>query len=418
MTNEPHEFPNLFREAFDATVQSIMVFTIADLRHLARTTDDLVNGDMMLHLPVTYTEVRNVLRENASLLKQKLKNNHYDTIRFLSEEYLDNYNREWNIDPRGGIIHHFGDDNALKECVHVIHTSPHNKQVCLTFRGSITVQDWLTDATLMSGELANPLFEQQQEEEEEDDQPEFLGVHVGFRDYLYGNAPSLLPDPLKRLKLKEMIPDSSNNDKHNEEQTPNKINVILDQIKELMDQYPDYTLCITGHSLGGALAQLACLEATIRFGQAEGGSRSRPVTCITIASPRVGDNNFRAAIQTLERTKRLRFLAVRNKFDLVPLAPNRYCRCDFCRPNEFCQPGIQLYLSKRTFQTSYHSERNDTKWEGFQREWLHLLILVGCGIRMAEQHNYRTYLDRLVAQKDELSQLYLNDLYKKQNVNF
>jgi hypothetical protein len=37
MMNEkdPHEFPNQFREAFDATVQSIVVFTIADLRHLA-----------------------------------------------------------------------------------------------------------------------------------------------------------------------------------------------------------------------------------------------------------------------------------------------------------------------------------------------------------------------------------------------
>jgi hypothetical protein len=107
--------------------------------------------------------------------------------------------------------------------------------------------------------------------------------------------------------------------------------------------------------LGGALAQLASLEATVRFGQ-EGG----PVTCVTIASPRVGDNHFRAAIQTLEKRKGLRFLAVTNKFDLVPLAPNRICRCDFLARNQFCQPGIQLVLSAQDFSTSYHLEKNDS----------------------------------------------------------
>jgi hypothetical protein len=324
---------------------------------------------------------------------------------------MDKYHRELSVDSHGGIMHHFGDNNALHECVHVVHTNTHSKQVVVTFRGSITAQDWMTDAKLLSGELANPLFEH------EDDQPPFLGVHLGFRDYLYGNAPSLVPNPI-HLKLKKMITDTSNNknnnDKEQEEIKPNKITVILDQVQELMDQHPDYTLYLTGHSLGAALAQLACLEATVRFGRA-----GRPVTCVTIASPRVGDHHFRAAIQRLERQKRLRFLAVRNKYDLVPLAPNRFCRCDFCRPNEFCQPGVQLMLnSATTFVTTYHSETEDTKWEEFRRELLHLAILLSCSIRMAEQHNYRTYLDRLVAQKDKLSKLYLNDLYKKQNIHF
>jgi hypothetical protein len=416
MTKEkaPHEFefPNVFREAFVAAVGSVMVFTIADVRDLARTTDNFVNGDRMLDLPLPMTELRCVLRENDSLLQQKLKSNHYDPIRFLSEDYMDNNFPEWNVDSyTGGIIHHFGDDNALHECVHVVHTSPHSKQVVLTFRGSITAQDWMTDATLVSGQLANPLFEQ--EDYDDDDQPEFLGVHVGFRDYLYGNAPSLLPESV-HVKLKEMRKDiSNNNNKEQGEEKPAKIKVILEQVQELMDQYPDYTLCITGHSLGGALAQLACLEAAVQFGQ-----EGRPVTCITIASPRVGDHHFRGAIQTLEQGKRLRFLAVRNSFDLVPLAPNRFCRCDFCRPNEFCQPGVQLKLSATTFVTEYHFGKRDTRWEEFRRELLHLVILVGCCIRMAEQHNYRTYLDRLLAQKDELSKLYLNDLYKKQNIHF
>jgi hypothetical protein len=355
------------------------------------------------------------------VLKQKLKTNQYDTFRFLNEDYLDKYFREeWKFDASNAaadsvVIHHVGDDNALHECVHVIHTNARNKQVCLTFRGSITIQDWMKDAKMVSGELSNPLvnfFDNNNQDDNDDIQPEHLGVHLGFRDYLYGDAPSLLPTPLSKLQdFVVMTTDHSSN--HNREEKPRKIDVIMEQVKELMDQHADYTLCITGHSLGAALAQLACLEATVRFGQ-----EGRPVTCVTIASPRVGDNNFRAAIQTLERKRLLRFLAVSNKYDLVPLAPNRFCRCDFCRPNQFCQPGIQLKLSQKSFTTTYHSEKNDTLWEEFYSEMKRLLIMFACGIRMAEQHNYRTYVNRIIAQKEELSKISLNDLYEKQNIYF
>jgi hypothetical protein len=33
--------------------------------------------------------------------------------------------------------------------------------------------------------------------------------------------------------------------------------------------------------------------------------------------------------------------------------------CDFCHPNQFCQAGIQLKLSAKSFTATYHPEKND-----------------------------------------------------------
>ena len=454
--DENPQFPNLFVETVQPTVASIMIFAMADLRRIARETDDL-NGSgatKVLNLPMSGRDMLQICNDNMQIMKTKVRSNVYTTVEYLVTEFIKEHANAAALEIDHVTIHHFGDDNPLNECVHGILTNSKKKQITLTFRGSMTMQDWITDAKLVTGDVANPLYT---EGDDNNEQPEYLGVHLGFRDYLYDVSDPLLPRireiraVLEREFFRAIGEDTSNKDMSNEANSlsiniastekdapsttkdvsskkststkegesfdettkKSKIDVILDQVQEVLDLYPDYKLYITGHSLGGALALLTSVEASVRFATPE-----IPVTCVTIANPRVGDNRFRGAIQALERAKKLRCATVHNFLDLVPSMPNRICRGDFCRPNKFCMPGIQLILKKHSFTTTYHSEINDTKLEEFQDEFRRMLIVLFCCCRMAQQHNYRTYLDRLVAQKEILSKLFLNDLYKEQGIDF
>ena len=480
----PVEFPNLFVETVQPTMSSILVFAFADLRRIARETENTAavgsNSLNVLDLPISGQELIKVFAENRELIKQKVRASHYKIIDYLlSDDFMETHGKQvTSIDH--ALLHCCGDDHELKECVYTIVTNSQTKQIAVSFRGSITMQDWLHDAELVCGDIANPLYDG---DDTSNDQPEYLGVHLGFRDYLYDVKDPLLPtirlseiqskmnrvlvarkdtsssamkenekssnetskettpqvsahaanegqeesqQPLKKIqvKVREEISKLKVNmaskevsqedlDKVEAEPPKNKIDVIFDQVQDLLDANPGYKVYITGHSLGGALALLASVQASVRFARP-----GIPVTCVTIANPRVGDNRFRGAIQALEQQKMLRLLTVHNFLDLVPSMPSRMCRCDFCRPNKFCMPGIMMILKKHSFSILYHSATDDTRWEELKGEFQRFLIVVFCFCQMARSHDYRTYLDRLVAQKDKLKNMYLNDLYRDQGIDF
>jgi len=477
----PVEFPDLFVETVQPTIASIMVFAFADLRRIVRAEPENMTGSnsrKVLDLPMSGRDMIKVCVENLEMIKQKVRTNIYETLSYLlSADFMEAHGNEvTSIDHI--LIHHCGDDNEPNECVHSIIVNSKMKQITLSFRGSITMQDWLQNAKLVSGDIANPLYD---EDDKLNDQPEYFGVHLGFRDYLYDIKDPLLPTirfSAIQVKMDEVLAftkessssiqeseKSSNEDKKettqqvpahdneaqmgsqqplhnfqskaneeivklkamivsnevgqeeldNEETEPpkNKIDIILDQVQVLLDANPGYKLYITGHSLGGALALLMSVQASVRFARP-----GIPVTCVTIANPRVGDSRFRGAVQSLEQKKMLRLLTVHNFLDLVPSMPNRLCRCDFCRPNKFCMPGIIMILKEGSYSITYHSDTNNTRWEEFTGEFQRLLIVIFCFCQMGPSHNYRTYLDRLIAQKDKLTNMYLNDLYREQGIDF
>ena len=79
-------------------------------------------------------------------------------------------------------------------------------------------------------------------------------------------------------------------------------------VGQLRAQYNTSKIMVTGHSLGGALAQLAALDLTIH-------DRFAPLSPIlyTFGSPRIGNNNFQLYMQT-----KIFGWRVVNQHDLVP----------------------------------------------------------------------------------------------------
>ncbi len=90
---------------------------------------------------------------------------------------------------------------------------------------------------------------------------------------------------------------------------------VVSILKPLLCHYPDYKLYVTGHGIGGAVAQicsfyLAC-EKNI----------TSPVSSISYGSPRVGDRNFLKAVQCLEKESKLRMIRVVYDKDTVSKVP-------------------------------------------------------------------------------------------------
>jgi hypothetical protein len=161
---------------------------------------------------------------------------------------------------------------------------------------------------------------------------EELGVHFGFREYLYneeklakallGLRPNRKTDNEERIAKAPSPPvletdETTNKLEQLEQQTSPrpKCQIILEKIRELFKDHPDYRLFIAGHSLGGALTTLMALEA----GADE--NIPKPVTAITSGAPKVGNLEFLKAFEELEKQNKLRCLQVTNDRDAVPLSP-------------------------------------------------------------------------------------------------
>ena len=117
-----------------------------------------------------------------------------------------------------------------------------------------------------------------------------VGVHQGFYEYLFGEQGG------RKSKYAE----------------------IIKQVSNLLAENPTrrhYKLYVTGHSLGGALATL------FGFYAASSPSLPLPVTVVSIASPRVGNIAFARTFAELESQGKLRHLRIVNHKDPVTLGP-------------------------------------------------------------------------------------------------
>lgn len=134
------------------------------------------------------------------------------------------------------------------------------KRISFIFRGSNQAIDWLHDFMICKREIKDN-----------------IKVHLGFYKSLY----------------KE-----------------NLFNNLLDDVNTLINEFKDYDIYISGHSLGGGLTTL--------FGYLISDLIDKNITLITFASPRVGDKNWANDFNSKKNLRHYRFV---NHKDIVTAMP-------------------------------------------------------------------------------------------------
>jgi hypothetical protein len=118
-----------------------------------------------------------------------------------------------------------------------------------------------------------------------------------------------------------------------------KYEQIRQHLNLLLEKYPNYTISVSGHSLGAALATL------FTFHLATDDHIPKPITVITFASPRVGNIRLSRAFQELEMHRKIRHLRVANDEDVVTRMPDGLRWSSFCCSERIYRDiGISLNL--------------------------------------------------------------------------
>ena len=194
------------------------------------------------------------------------------------------------------------------------------------------------------------------------------------------------------------------NDKWSEEDG-SKYDKIINIIKELRlkgdeasrDEYKDYQIFITGHSLGGSLAQLLSL-AIAKSSLVKDAEVPTPVTTVTFASPMAGNKEFLKEYQEQEKAGTLRHLRVSNSGDYIPTQMSFPFTFPFMG---YCQTGVNIHV--------YENEKADVGYRS-QRSY----ISTAEYNRPLAMHSLVTYKKRLLKKINaEIFEKSVEDFYKE-----
>jgi pimeloyl-ACP methyl ester carboxylesterase len=186
---------------------------------------------------------------------------------------------------------------------------------------------------------------------------------------------------------------------------------IIQNLLAVLEQYPDYKVFISGHSLGGSLGQLVAFYASAEE------RIPKPVTCVSIGSLLVGDEQFQCAFERAESLGWIRHLRITNDNDPVPHLP----------PFSWYKPvGVHLQLNQDTGYSISHARGTCAHLLGGEEGWRFfwkLLLSVAKSTSLSismdkiiEPHNIPEYLKRLEREKPFLKELELNALYRDQRI--
>lgn len=390
--NNNRAWPNLYDEAVDMLMLSIMAYGVATINKLIR--DGKLVGVTIPELPQPLSVIMNESAKGGDQFKELLDPASFELYAYAMQIVMDKYLalRQVNQEDEDDVhAIYFGDENSEKELVYGISANNKEKRLTVTFRGSVTLHDLLTDAKVSMVTVPNPL-----------EPGTTVRVHKGFRDYLYGRS--------KRMPFATL-------EKGDEGR---KLDEILDKLLETMESYPGYHLYLTGHSLGGSLAILTALEL---------GSDDhipKPVSCITFAAPRVGNGAFANAFFELEKKNAIRCLRIANHGDIFPRIPQvgsvNIMRVPCVRDMTYHHVGVELVLhntgEKRIRYQRYRPgrpfrnlvrdvwRRSKHRTQQVKQQWL-------CQEKLAVNHSCQEYWSRINLAQAELAKMDLQEQYKE-----
>ena len=125
----------MFLDAIECTFIAIATFAVSSLRSLAH--DNLLSkedAEEVLTLPMRGPKARELRKKHEALVK-RFRTRDYDE---LINPYIGPRERDPSL-----VIHHVGDEKADSECVHLIAVDTKREIIALSFRGSITYNDWV-----------------------------------------------------------------------------------------------------------------------------------------------------------------------------------------------------------------------------------------------------------------------------------
>ena len=199
------------------------------------------------------------------------------------------------------------------------------------------------------------------------------------------------------------------NDEETNKGEPSKFDQILAILKELREKtdssgedYKNYEIFVTGHSLGGALAQLFS-AALARSSMVAEGDVPLPVTAVTYGSPMVGDKTWLKEYQSLEHKGSLRHLRVSNSGDYVCVWPRFPVTFPFMG---YTQTGVNIHLFKDAkADVAYINQRSI--FSAFEFSMPNVM------------HRLSTYRDRLFNDLNEdILDKSVEDFYKEHASNY
>jgi hypothetical protein len=135
-----------------------------------------------------------------------------------------------------------------------------DKRICIVFRGSESSKDWFYDLQTLKHNLKGDIW-----------------VHSGFYKQLHTNG---------------------------------VYDRLLAKVKQLLGEYPDFSLYATGHSAGGGLATLAAFMLSCEL--------ENKITVVSFASPRIGNAEWKKAF---DMKANLTHYRVTNDRDIVTAFP-------------------------------------------------------------------------------------------------
>lgn len=442
--SDDYPWPNLYQEADEMTLNAMLMYTFTDLRNLAKE-GQLTDNQSMLTLPVTLSTVLRTIQANQKAIEKEAAEHEQhemalSAMESIQERYtnkssssgkswLESFNllqkQEAPQDPATLLA--FGDEQPDKELVYGIGIDHVRKRVTVAFRGSVTATDFFTDACIEFNRRTNPLYNEEEQDTDttapsRQQQQPTVGIHHGFDEYLLKCRRTGKGDTCKYDEILRIVQD-----------------VFAEGTRRR-----DYKLYVTGHSLGGALACLFAFEVASTVAGRDNGDESStiplPVTCVSVASPRVGNESFQAAFSALEAAGKLRHLRIAHAQDPVTMMPKTSSKqiLAFVSPIVFIglaikealftshetyrHTGVKLRLFSNTakpYEISYAgvttvqeevAQDNNEKQAEKQAQSAsgHLSFVNIPGV---SYHYGPTYTEQLAKCKDELTQKSLNQIY-------